>query len=288
MLSWFVDEEEEEDENDQPQEPASTSFNWGASLAPVKNTFIHYDATEWWSSLQGARRRGCSSPAVLTDVSTEPSRLAYGLPVCSLPPRDAVLPPTIGVEARRAWADELDEDSKEFSWPDVAAEAGEALTSSSTVSTRPSFGRRQGISSVPEEAKGRGSTALKQGLVAGKAQDVRTPLPRATSWLSMKSSTVASESDGDVLPRAVSFQMPKSREEKLLAHERGECKPCAYLYAKEDGCRQGDDCEFCHMCGPEEVKERKRSQKRKSRTARRLAISLSKAEGAPADDNAVE
>lgn len=288
MLSWFVDEDEEA-EDVHPQEPKAGSFNWGASLAPVKNTFIHYDATAWFSSLHGARRRGASSPAVLTDASTEPSRLAYGLPVCSVPPRDAVLPPTIGAEARKAWADELDEDSKDFLWQDATADSGEALTSSSTVSTRPSFGRRQGVASVPEEGTSRGSTALKQGLLPGTAQEVWTSLPRATSWLSMKSSTVASESDDDVLPRAVSFQMPKSREEKLLAHERGECKPCAYLYAKEDGCRQGDDCEFCHECGPEEVKERKRAQKRKSRTARRVAISLSKAESATADnEGAVE
>ncbi|CAE8651749.1 unnamed protein product [Polarella glacialis] len=35
-------------------------------------------------------------------------------------------------------------------------------------------------------------------------------------------------------------------EEKLLAHRLGKCKPCGYHYFKVDGCRQGDDCEFCH------------------------------------------
>ncbi|CAE8586504.1 unnamed protein product, partial [Polarella glacialis] len=54
-------------------------------------------------------------------------------------------------------------------------------------------------------------------------------------------------------------------EEKLLAHHLGKCKPCCYHYFKVDGCRKGDDCEFCHFCSLEDVKERKRSDKRQAR-----------------------
>ncbi|CAE8623996.1 unnamed protein product [Polarella glacialis] len=58
-------------------------------------------------------------------------------------------------------------------------------------------------------------------------------------------------------------------EEKLLAHRQGKCKPCGYHYFKVDGCRQGDDCEFCHLCSLDEVKDRKRSGKKQARAIKR-------------------
>jgi hypothetical protein len=59
-----------------------------------------------------------------------------------------------------------------------------------------------------------------------------------------------------------------------LAHIRGECKPCAYFLYKEDGCRQGANCQFCHLCSPGELKKRKREKN----AARKL-----KADKPPAD-----
>merc|ERR1719221_2020889 len=47
-----------------------------------------------------------------------------------------------------------------------------------------------------------------------------------------------------------------------IAHQRGECKPCAYHVYKPDGCRQGDDCPFCHLCTRGEIKRRKREKAR--------------------------
>jgi hypothetical protein len=44
------------------------------------------------------------------------------------------------------------------------------------------------------------------------------------------------------------------------AHIRGDCKPCIYFFKKQDSCRWGGDCEFCHLC-PEGSVERKRKQK---------------------------
>jgi len=41
-------------------------------------------------------------------------------------------------------------------------------------------------------------------------------------------------------------------------HFAGTCKPCAFFHTK--GCRQGTDCEFCHLC---EAGERKRRRKEK-------------------------
>ncbi|CAE8640621.1 unnamed protein product [Polarella glacialis] len=58
-------------------------------------------------------------------------------------------------------------------------------------------------------------------------------------------------------------------EEKLLAHRLGKCRPCGYHYFKVDGYRQGDDCEFCHFCSLDDVKDRKRNGKRQARAIKR-------------------
>eukprot|EP00930_Biecheleria_cincta_P067006 TRINITY_DN5336_c0_g1_i5.p1 TRINITY_DN5336_c0_g1~~TRINITY_DN5336_c0_g1_i5.p1 ORF type:complete len:213 (+),score=40.03 TRINITY_DN5336_c0_g1_i5:205-843(+) len=60
-------------------------------------------------------------------------------------------------------------------------------------------------------------------------------------------------------------------EVKLMLHERGVCKPCAYFHHKQDGCRQGEDCEFCHLCSPEALKERKKLKLQRMKMERQLA-----------------
>eukprot|EP00435_Cladocopium_sp_Y103_P059024 s111_g21.t1 len=35
-------------------------------------------------------------------------------------------------------------------------------------------------------------------------------------------------------------------------HLQGKCTPCRYFRFREDGCRQGDSCSFCHECTAEE------------------------------------
>eukprot|EP00441_Pelagodinium_beii_P023613 CAMPEP_0197662998 /NCGR_PEP_ID=MMETSP1338-20131121/55713_1 /TAXON_ID=43686 ORGANISM="Pelagodinium beii, Strain RCC1491" /NCGR_SAMPLE_ID=MMETSP1338 /ASSEMBLY_ACC=CAM_ASM_000754 /LENGTH=248 /DNA_ID=CAMNT_0043241151 /DNA_START=55 /DNA_END=798 /DNA_ORIENTATION=+ len=44
------------------------------------------------------------------------------------------------------------------------------------------------------------------------------------------------------------------------AHIRGECRPCAYFLYKKDGCRHGDDCQYCHLCTRGEIKRRKKKK----------------------------
>ncbi|CAE8602490.1 unnamed protein product [Polarella glacialis] len=39
----------------------------------------------------------------------------------------------------------------------------------------------------------------------------------------------------------------------------GQCRPCSFFALKKDGCRQGDDCLFCHACTYEEVISSRRS-----------------------------
>eukprot|EP00933_Yihiella_yeosuensis_P034251 TRINITY_DN27768_c0_g1_i1.p1 TRINITY_DN27768_c0_g1~~TRINITY_DN27768_c0_g1_i1.p1 ORF type:complete len:422 (+),score=107.71 TRINITY_DN27768_c0_g1_i1:33-1268(+) len=43
-------------------------------------------------------------------------------------------------------------------------------------------------------------------------------------------------------------------------HGRGSCRPCAWLYKSAEGCRHGQNCEYCHLCPPGELKRRKREK----------------------------
>merc|ERR1719440_749348 len=40
----------------------------------------------------------------------------------------------------------------------------------------------------------------------------------------------------------------------LELHACGQCRPCAYFAFKKDGCRMGDDCEYCHLCDRSQVR----------------------------------
>jgi len=50
-------------------------------------------------------------------------------------------------------------------------------------------------------------------------------------------------------------------------HRRGECTPCNYFWYKEDGCRQGADCTFCHFCPKGEIRKRKKDKIRQLQKA---------------------
>eukprot|EP00929_Paragymnodinium_shiwhaense_P010478 TRINITY_DN11517_c0_g1_i1.p2 TRINITY_DN11517_c0_g1~~TRINITY_DN11517_c0_g1_i1.p2 ORF type:complete len:131 (-),score=31.02 TRINITY_DN11517_c0_g1_i1:310-702(-) len=49
-------------------------------------------------------------------------------------------------------------------------------------------------------------------------------------------------------------------ESKFELHARGDCRPCAYYAFKGDGCRMGEDCEFCHLCDRAETRRWKRAR----------------------------
>lgn len=55
----------------------------------------------------------------------------------------------------------------------------------------------------------------------------------------------------------------------MEAHERGECRPCAYFWQKQDGCRLGDSCVFCHKCDSDALKRMKRQKRQRMRLLRR-------------------
>jgi hypothetical protein len=65
-----------------------------------------------------------------------------------------------------------------------------------------------------------------------------------------------SSAPGALLSREWSTKYP----EMEVLHARGECRPCAYVYHKEDGCRWGGACNFCHLCPPGAMKKRKKEK----------------------------
>jgi len=56
-------------------------------------------------------------------------------------------------------------------------------------------------------------------------------------------------------------------------HAGGTCKPCAFFHSK--GCKGGPRCMFCHLCGPEARRQRRREKiesRQAARQARRAAL----------------
>jgi len=50
-------------------------------------------------------------------------------------------------------------------------------------------------------------------------------------------------------------------------HTLGCCKPCAFQHTK--GCANGTSCPFCHLCGPDEMKRRRKAKFEMLRAAKR-------------------
>mmetsp|Transcript_29154 Transcript_29154/g.65793 ORF Transcript_29154/g.65793 Transcript_29154/m.65793 type:complete len:302 (-) Transcript_29154:61-966(-) len=44
------------------------------------------------------------------------------------------------------------------------------------------------------------------------------------------------------------------------AHSLSNCRPCAYFILKEDGCRKGAECSFCHTCTVRDIRRRKKAR----------------------------
>lgn len=61
----------------------------------------------------------------------------------------------------------------------------------------------------------------------------------------------------EVLPES-EIGSPERPTRGSWGHNIGKCKPCAFLYTK--GCKNGLDCEFCHLCGRGEKKRRQREK----------------------------
>lgn len=64
-------------------------------------------------------------------------------------------------------------------------------------------------------------------------------------------------------PKLVNFppglEMPPPGLEQGSDSVRADCKPCVWLW-KPIGCKNSENCRYCHSCPPEELKTRKRSK----------------------------
>ncbi|CAK9015903.1 unnamed protein product [Durusdinium trenchii] len=59
------------------------------------------------------------------------------------------------------------------------------------------------------------------------------------------------------------------RQSIRILHEQGHCKPCRYFRFREDGCRHGDACPFCHDCTAEESMAGQKWQKHQRQREKR-------------------
>jgi hypothetical protein len=54
-------------------------------------------------------------------------------------------------------------------------------------------------------------------------------------------------------------------------HCTGECQPCGFFHNEKVGCKEGYNCRFCHLCGPEERKKRRVQKAERMRLQRQKA-----------------
>jgi len=71
--------------------------------------------------------------------------------------------------------------------------------------------------------------------------------------------------DGD-LP--VALGTPECPSIGSQLHRVGACKPCAFVLSEKEGCKNGVECQFCHLCEPGEKKRRKKERLMIRREAR--------------------
>lgn len=110
---------------------------------------------------------------------------------------------------------------------------------------------------------------------AGQEQEIFAPPPNPESMniaLSAQSPLLMDCIDGTRNPQGQKVeQLRKQHEDKIkqdmkeLLHAQKKCKPCAFYYQKEDSCRLGMDCKFCHICPADEIKKRHKAKVRAHR-----------------------
>jgi len=77
------------------------------------------------------------------------------------------------------------------------------------------------------------------------------------------------------IPDTSVSQLPKLGSPELpsvgsLGHHINRCKPCAFV--QRNGCSNGVQCSFCHMCAPGEKKRRRKEKRSLIGVARRLQV----------------
>eukprot|EP00929_Paragymnodinium_shiwhaense_P076912 TRINITY_DN39595_c0_g1_i1.p1 TRINITY_DN39595_c0_g1~~TRINITY_DN39595_c0_g1_i1.p1 ORF type:complete len:294 (-),score=37.77 TRINITY_DN39595_c0_g1_i1:79-960(-) len=96
------------------------------------------------------------------------------------------------------------------------------------------------------------------------------PQPKITrSTTSLSSAATPSDAPPPTPPAAFMLQLESNLEGPRIGtvgtmslgsmyHHLGWCKPCDFTH--RGACRAGVDCKFCHLCGPEDAKRRKKEK----------------------------
>lgn len=104
-----------------------------------------------------------------------------------------------------------------------------------------------------QSSAGGGPPTLTMGSVIDQpgAQSTLLSLPESRSILRLAEVLPFDETRLD----AASLQTVGSQ-----GHDKGRCKPCAFMWSAE-GCQNGADCNFCHLCEEGEKKRRKKEKR---------------------------
>jgi len=90
----------------------------------------------------------------------------------------------------------------------------------------------------------------------------RTPSPPAISRWAVGAAK-APLTPPPLAPAPGSLELPSVGS---AGHADGSCKPCAFAHAGR--CANGPGCSFCHLCGPDERKRRRREKLQASKAGR--------------------
>lgn len=58
------------------------------------------------------------------------------------------------------------------------------------------------------------------------------------------------EGSHETIPRGAVLGSPELPSRGSALHAWRACKPCAFIFNEEEGCGNGQECEFCHLCEP--------------------------------------
>lgn len=109
-------------------------------------------------------------------------------------------------------------------------------------------------------------------------QPVKVQVKNTFYHVDDRDSTLERERVGESCPPVLGESEFKTKDqrdrEKLEAHQRGDCQPCAYFAYREDGCRQGDDCSYCHLCDRIDIKRKKKDRARCLKSAAKQAAAI--------------
>lgn len=104
-------------------------------------------------------------------------------------------------------------------------------------------------------------------------QEPVVPISKGMNWGDIPRDSLAGQTTGILsnMPTILSANATlvddaKPAERQMTPqelHAIGECQPCAYFLHKDDGCRQGDECTFCHQCDADQLRKKRKEKQKK-------------------------